>query len=150
MVLNSSLYCSVLEWFGGTVGQHVSLEFWLVRSWKKWKIASCRGTGERDVLLQRRLLLDSVFQGESARKNVFKNYFYLKIYFLYFKNYFTLTHQNNLKIQKNINSKKKNKKFSNFFKNTFKTQKKTGPKAVIKPSLWRWVGMFSIVVMVIF
>jgi len=87
------------------------------------------------VLLQRRLLLDSVFQGESARKNVFKNYFYLKIYFLYFKNYFTLTHQNNLKIQKNINSKKKNKKFSNFFKNTFKTQKKTGPKAVIKPSL---------------
>jgi hypothetical protein len=45
----------------------------------------------------------------------------------------TLTHQNNLKIQKNINLKKN--KILNFFKNTFETQKQTRPKTVIKPSL---------------
>jgi len=57
------------------------------------------------------ITFQSVFHLEMHQNNVF------------FKLFLTSTHQNNLKISKNINLKQKKIKF---FKNIFKTQKQTG------------------------
>jgi hypothetical protein len=48
------------------------------------------------------------------------------MYFLFLKKLFlTSVHQNDLKIQKNINLKQNKKKVSNYFKNAFETQIRT-------------------------